>query len=106
MLSLMTKQEMDSWIATLVEGGSRVPLARLPLASVTELLMHSVSLLRQSQTDNGSSGSPPNESSTHTSPTSQSETADSPLSRRGASSLVGHLVDDAERPAKPEMDDV
>lgn len=58
LISDMTKDEMDAWIDVLMKGGSAVPLARLEFHAVTALLEHSVSLLRNSLTDNGSAGSP------------------------------------------------
>ena len=98
-ISSMTKDEMEAWIEALIVGGSSVPLAPLPSGSVTELLMHSVSLLRKLRQDNGSSGLPQDESSPSTSPPSQA--GDSPSSRQGSSSRV----DEAERPPALERDE-
>lgn len=103
MLSSMTKEEMDAWIAVLKEGGSRLPLSRLPLESVTELLMHSVSFLPKSQTDSGSSGSPPSESSPNTDPSSESNLPESLASLRRAGSYS--LLDPAERAEAPVRDE-
>ena len=105
MLSSMTKEEMDAWIDALVEGGSAVPLARMPLGSVTELLMHSVSILRRSRPGNGSSGSPDGGSSTSTdpSPSPSPAPADESAWPRPASSSP---VSDDERPPPLERDNV
>lgn len=103
MLSSMTKDEMDAWIEALVEGGSAVPLARMPLGSVTELLMHSVSTLRKSRRGNGSAGSPDGELSSGIDPPSNSS---SPAGSGSASLKPENSspVDDAERPPPLERD--
>jgi hypothetical protein len=62
MLSELTPAEMNAWLKVLQEGGSRVPLARLGLEAVIDLLMHSVASQTSSSTGSGSAGLPPDAS--------------------------------------------
>ena len=62
-VDLMTKEEMDAWLARLGEEGQRFPLSLLASAQLEELVMHSASLLRSYSTATTSSGSPPSDGS-------------------------------------------
>lgn len=63
-ISEMTVEEMDAWIAKLREGGSRVPLARLSGEAKSDLILY---LLEKLSTLTGSAGSPPGSTSSMTS---------------------------------------
>jgi hypothetical protein len=73
MLSELTVPEMNAWLKVLQEGGSRVPLSRLGLEALQELVMHLASLLKISSTASGSYTLPADESSPTPSPTESAE---------------------------------
>jgi hypothetical protein len=58
----LTVEEMEAWIKVLMEGGKRLPLARLTSEALTDLVMHLVSKLKSLSEDSGSAGSPPADS--------------------------------------------
>lgn len=60
----LSKEEMDAWIARLVEGGQQFPLDLLSSEATTDLLMYMARRLYKSPTDNTSVGTPLDESST------------------------------------------
>ena len=83
MLSDMTVEEMEAWIAALKEGGTSFPLARLTSGALTDLVMHLVTTRATSSTPTGSVGSPPGGTS------------------QAVAESASSLVDESER-AKPE----
>jgi hypothetical protein len=103
-LSSMTPDEMEAWIAVLQEGASRVPLSRLPLAIVQDLLMHTVSLLPRPPTANGFAGSPPSDSSQNTDQAMSPQTLASLRTKR-ANTSQSLVVSADERPEPVERDE-
>ena len=64
-VSALSEGELEAWVKVLMEGASRVPLARLNGEALIDLILYLASTLRAAtSTATSSAGSPPSDSST------------------------------------------